>query len=305
MGGSVPRGPGDAASARRSELAQQVDHSSGGPPAGARTLDARVESELVPRLMMAHRVGPVPPTLAIAASRDLGEDDVARFTSLVLRADDDTVARFIAEATGRGVPVETVYLDLLAPTARALGALWSEDECDFMEVTLALGRLQRALRELGALHAGGRGVEATAGHVLLVSLPGEQHTLGLFMVAEFFLRDGWQVSVALPHNETELLQTVQHDWFDVVGFTVAADDRIAPLRAQVARTRRAARNRDVAVLVGGRILDEQPELAGRVGADAWAADARQAPSVARAVLAWRRHAGPGRSAAAGGEGGDS
>jgi methanogenic corrinoid protein MtbC1 len=255
--------------------------------------------------MMAHRVGPVPPSLAIAASRELSEDDVARFTSLVLRADDASVANYIADVTGRGVPIETVYLDLLAPAARALGALWNEDECDFMEVTLALGRLQRALRELGSLHAGGRGEDATAGHVLLVSLPGEQHTLGLFMVAEFFLRDGWQVSVALPHSETELLQTVQHDWFDVVGFTVAADDRVGPLRGLVAKVRRDARNRDAGVIVGGRVLDEQPELAGRIAADGWTADARQAPSVARAVLAWRRRAGLSRSAAAGGERGES
>jgi methanogenic corrinoid protein MtbC1 len=305
MGGGVPRGSEDQA-ARRTERSHH-DYSSGGPPA-PRALEARIESEIVPRLLVAHRVGPVPPSLAIAASRELDDADVARFTSLVMRADDAAVSAFIGDLTERGVPLDAVYLDLLAPTARALGELWSEDACDFMEVTLALGRLQQALRELGTQPVSGVAAGEAAGHVLLVSLPGEQHTLGLFMVAEFFLRDGWQVSVGLPLSESDLLHTLQKDWFDVIGLTVAHGDRVPVLRQLVGRARRASRNRDALVMVGGRVLDEEPELVGRVGGDAWAPDARQAPSVARALLDWQRHApqhaaSPARSAA-GGDGGE-
>ena len=48
----------------------------------------------------------------------------------------------------RGASVETLYLDLLAPTARHLGDLWDADVCDFTEVTVGLGRLQQVLHEL-------------------------------------------------------------------------------------------------------------------------------------------------------------
>jgi methanogenic corrinoid protein MtbC1 len=37
-------------------------------------------------------------------------------------------------------------------------------------------------------------------------------------------------------------------------------------------------------MVGGRVFDEQPQLVARVGADASAADAREAPRIAELLL---------------------
>jgi methanogenic corrinoid protein MtbC1 len=135
-------------------------------------------------------------------------------------------------------------------------------------------------------------------------VPGEQHTLGLFMVAEFFLRDGWSVSAGPPLTESDLLHTVQDNWFDVIGLSVGFTDRLGALRRQVARVKRASRNPDLLILVGGTAFGEDPGLAGRLGADSWAADGRQAPGIARAMLQWRQQGQPRGLAASGGEGSD-
>lgn len=284
--------------------------SSYAPPADAlkrRALDARVEAEVVPRLMLAHRAGPLPPSLVAAAGRELTAADVETFVALVLRGEDDDVAGHVHAMVAGGIAVETVYLDLLAPTARVLGELWSEDRCDFMEVTLGLGRLQRALRELGAAHARPAVESEGAGHILLACVPGEQHTLGMFMVAEFFLGDGWSVSAGPPLTDNDLLHTVHDAWYDVIGFSTGSTERLGALRNQIARVRRASRNTHLVVLVGGSAFADDPALVGRVGADGWAADARQAPAVARAMLEWRRNGRPlprGLAAAGGDAGGD-
>ena len=52
---------------------------------------------------------------------------------------------------------------------------------------------------------------------MLVPLPGSQHTLGLFMVSEFFARAGWRVWGELAATEADILRMAKTQWFDVDG----------------------------------------------------------------------------------------
>ena len=215
--------------------------------------------------------------------------DRDEFLTLVLGHDDAAVAGFVDQLVRRGVSVGAIYMELLAPTAEALGRMWADDACDFVDVTLATGRLQRAVRELGHGFVGAAPLGAAAGRVLLSAIPGEQHTLGLFMVAEYLLRDGWHVRVLTPDTPAELAATVRDGWYDAVGFSAACDSRLLALRHEVAAVRRHSRNPHVFVVVGGRIFVEHPELVARVGADGSAPSAADAPDCVRALLV--AHAG--------------
>jgi methanogenic corrinoid protein MtbC1 len=254
-----------------------------GDPALART----IERELVPRLLLAHRVGPFPPFgdayLAPAIALVSG-DDLQRFLAEVLAEDDDAVARFVGQIVARGVTLEAVCLDLLAPTARHLGELWETDQRDFFEVTVALGRVHRAMREAIQRAAAPTVEPESAGQALISSLPGEQHTLGLAMVAEFFSRDGWSVQLGAPGTEEELSSLVRTGWLDVVGFSVTSEDRLLTLRRGIATARRLSQNPNLIIIVGGRVFTEHPELVTRVGADGHAITAVGAPACARDLL---------------------
>ncbi|GJG86887.1 hypothetical protein tb265_20680 [Gemmatimonadetes bacterium T265] len=224
-------------------------------------------------------------------ARRVRDGDRARFLELVLGPDDAASTAFVDVLLRRGVEVGAIYLDLLGPTAVTLGEMWVEDTCDFFDVTVAVGRLQRAVRELGQgfvmsgdpAHPDAAG----AGRVLLSCVPGDQHTLGMYMVAEFLLRDGWGVRVGTPATADELGALLRDEWFDVVGFSAACDARLLALRHEVAAVRRHSRNPHVRVLVGGRIFVEHPELAARVGADGFATSAADAAGRARALLGTR------------------
>ena len=254
-----------------------------GDPALART----IERELVPRLLLAHRVGPFPPFGEAFVAHGVNvvrADDLHRFLGEVLGEDDDAVARFVEQLVARGVTLEAVCLDLLAPTARHLGVLWETDERDFFEVTVAIGRVHRAMRE-AIQHASGPTIEPEpAGQALISSLPGEQHTLGLAMVAEFFARDGWSVQMGAPATEEDLSSLVRTGWLDVVGFSVTSEDRLLTLRRGIATARRLSQNPHLVVIVGGRVFTEHPELADRVGADGYTVTGTDAPAVARDLL---------------------
>jgi len=256
---------------------------------GDPSLGRTIERDLVPRLLLAHRAGPFPPleqALITRATTAVCADERHTFLELVLGSDEDAATHFVAQMVARGVSVEAVYLDLLAPTAVQLGRLWESDERDFFEVTVALGRVQRALREAGQREVPPP-APADGRQILLSSLPGEQHTLGLAMVAEFFVRDGWCVQVGAPATPAELSALVTEGWLDVVGFSVTCESSLLTTRREVATARRVSQNPHLVVLVGGRVFTEHPDLVARVGADGSAALAADAPDVARRLVGQR------------------
>ena len=104
------------------------------------------------------------------------------------------------------------------------------------------------------------------------------------MVAEFFVRAGWDVEGG-PLGRNALLAAVRGAWFDVVGLALSRETRIETLAADIRAVRRASLNRAVGVMVGGPLINEHPELVARVGADATAVDGPQAPVQAANMLA--------------------
>lgn len=277
-----------------------------GQPSGLERMAGAIERDIVPRLLQAHRAGPFPPGMLIAAEGGLGrgaapgpgtepaapepavEVEAERVLELVrylTAPDEEAVDAYLDAVLDQGISCEAVYLDLLAPAARRLGALWEDDRCDFVQVTVALGRMQRVLRSLSHLFLAGASRQQPAGRVFLTCLPGEQHTLGLVMVAEFFVRAGWWTDLGHPVSEAELMQSVRGEWYDVVGVSMACDSSLPRLKRELQAIRRTSRNPSVRLMVGGRAFDDDPALVRRVGADGTAGDARNAPAAAAALLA--------------------
>lgn len=248
-------------------------------------LERTIENELVPRLLTGHRAGPIPPALSMAAARELSERDVDGFVAAVRSHDDENAVAFVRAVLDEGATIEAVYLDLLAPSARRLGQLWDNDECDFVEVTVSMGRMQRLLRDLSQVFLADANRTEPVGNALLTCIPGEQHTLGIIMVGEFLLRDGWRVLVGAPWSESDLLTMVATEWYDVIGFSVGCESRFPTLKRDIRRLKTASRNPHVQFMVGGQVIVEHPDAAAEVGAQAIGGDAREAPVIARRLLA--------------------
>ena len=247
-------------------------------------LSKAIEHEIIPRLMLAHRAPEECLSAATATDSRVSPDDVRAFAKLVLAPDENVAHACIEAMRVRGISVETIYLDLLAPVARYLGEQWELDLCDFTEVTVGLGRLQQVLRELSP--AFGQSNHHPSGRsVLLLPGPGEQHTFGLVMVAEFFRRAGWDVGGGPWEAGADPVMMVQREWFDVVGFSLGNETQVDELAACIKRVRAAALNKSICVIVGGPIFIERPEFVAYVNADAAATDGGQAPELAAKLVA--------------------
>jgi methanogenic corrinoid protein MtbC1 len=247
-----------------------------------------LEAEVIPRLVEAHRAMPMSDMLpAACVCPPPTAAEVESFVQLVLRREELPISTCIEALRDKGMSVEVLFLELLAPAANHLGSLWEDDRCDFTEVTIALGRLQRLLQELSPSFGTEVEFPANARRALLLPSPGEQHTFGLSMVAEFFMHAGWEVAGGQGAYRDEAVDMVSREWFDVVGFSVGSDARLDWLSACIASVRKMSRNRDIGILVGGPIFTLNPEYVAIVGADATSKDGKQAPIAAEALIANR------------------
>ncbi len=259
----------------------------------AASLSRIIESQIIPRLMLAHRAAqgasPLPPIDVHAP----GPEAIAEFASIVVSNNVSIVAAYVEAQRANGMSLESVYIDLLSPTARHLGYLWENDLCDFTEVTAGLWRLQQLLHELSpAFQGDGAGAQLSelsrpklARRALLLPAPGDQHTFGLFMVSEFFRRADWDVWGELPASTEQLINTVREERFDMVGFSVGSVLKLEELKFAIRAVRLESRNKNITVMVGGPIFVAHPEYVDLVGADMTAADGRDAVIFAEELVA--------------------
>lgn len=244
-----------------------------------------VEADIIPRLLRAHPHGTAPAQPSVAAQPCV--DPVAVFSALVLAASDEAWADAVEAQLVRGVCTEALCMDLLVPTARELGRMWEDDEIGFTDVTVGVGRLQRALRAL-APDFDQTGVSGLDGRrVLLMMVPGDDHTFGITVVAEFFRRAGWDVVGHSDARCAEPVALVADEWFDVVGLSTGDGTRLELLPALISALRGASRNPSLAVLLGGPQALADMALATRVGADGMVTDARLAAAMAEKMLETR------------------
>lgn len=207
-------------------------------------------------------------------------DEVEALAPLALQVEADLLLAHVEAILARGVSIDAVMVDLLAPTARLLGEYWEDDRCDFVDVTMGLWRLQEVVHEIAARAPADRMLAAGGHRALFASMPGDQHSFGTVVIDELFCRDGWITERMSGAETCDLVRRVGQDWFDVIGLTVSLDSHIAALGSLIAALRNVSKNPYVSILVGGRVFSADPDLAVAVGADGTARDAKLALKVA-------------------------
>lgn len=261
-------------------------------PLSGPTLSRMVEGDIIPRLLMAHRNERLLPALRPDPdkfnSEDLSSEDIARFLSLPLHYEASELLDEIEKFLSRGISVEQILVNLLATSARKLGDLWEADECDFVDVTMGLWRLQEVMR-IVAMRSPTilRTVQAPPS-VLFAPIPGDQHSFGALMMDEVFSRAGWESEVLFEPKRAELLEIIASQSFDVVGLTVSNDCPSGDLAGLVSAIRSVSRNPALRVLIGGRAINADPTLAVAAGADGTATDAIAAVELAEQMVATSR-----------------
>ena len=249
-----------------------------------RSLSKLIEREIIPRLLVAHSTDQTP-IVAAAGDAAIAAAEVEAFAPLSLHVEADELLDHVEAILARGVSVETLLVDLLAPAARLLGEFWEDDRCDFVDVTMGLWRLQEVVHELSDRIPPERHAHREERRALFVSMPGDQHSFGTVVIDELFCRTGWLTDRLIEATTPDLLDRVGAEWFDLVGLTISCDYHIENLPSIISAVRNVSRNPRVRVMVGGRVFAQNAGLAAQVGADGTAPDAKLAVRVAGELVA--------------------
>jgi MerR family transcriptional regulator, light-induced transcriptional regulator len=252
---------------------------------GRRTLLRTIEGEVIPRLVLAHRGRNADATCDNSIAIRLGVSEVRHLARLVISGQMPEAASYLQGLLHLGMPPDVVYLDLLAPVARKLGVMWDRDQLDFVAVTLGLRRLQQLAHQISENDDVGETTTTKPGHrALLVALPGEQHVFGTQIVGEMLRRSGWDIWDAPGATERDIIGLIKNEWFAVVGLSISAPEQLEPLALIIRQIRRQSLNQAVRIMVGGHRFAGNPDWVALVGADATAADGRDAVRQAERLL---------------------
>ncbi|MEY3976432.1 MAG: hypothetical protein RLZZ33_1487 [Pseudomonadota bacterium] len=244
-----------------------------------------IEGEVIPRLVLAHRSHVADAACENSRSMRPGASEVGHLTELVIAGRMADAKAYLQGVLYLGMPTETVFLDLLSPVARKLGAMWEYDHIDFVVVTLGLRRLQQLAHQISETDEAAEIIPTKPGHrALLVALPGEQHVFGTQIVAAMLRRSGWDIWDAPGASGRDILELSKNEWFAVVGLSIGAPEQMEPLALIIRQIRRQSLNRAVRIMVGGHPFVGHPERVALVGADATAVDGRDAVSKAERLL---------------------
>jgi MerR family transcriptional regulator, light-induced transcriptional regulator len=192
------------------------------------------------------------------ATTALREDLIERFTTAIVKPDAADFETLRPELRRAHIS-PTLFTDRYLPEiARRLGKAWEDDTMTFAEVTMGAARLQAILRQIGA------GVIADAGTrdggiptVLLIVPPGQQHTLGAFVILGQLRRKGISVCLRVGPSTGDLRALLAARRFDGAMISLALPEELRSARQMTAALREMTAGQ-LPVAIGGAALTLSP-----------------------------------------------
>jgi MerR family transcriptional regulator, light-induced transcriptional regulator len=205
------------------------------------------------------------------ASRSM-TDIAQQYLALVLGGDQSQATQLIFEAVETGTPVTDIFLRVFQPSQYEIGLLWQTRKINVAQEHYATAITQTLMSQLQPylLKAppNGRCVVAT-------SVSGEQHDMGIRMVASFFETAGWRTYYLGANTPTHcLIQILVEQKVDLLAISATFAPHLRATQELIGHARGAVSG--LSILVGGYPFNRAPDLWRRLGADGYAPDARQA-----------------------------
>ncbi|MBL8858336.1 MAG: cobalamin-dependent protein [Planctomycetes bacterium] len=165
---------------------------------------------------------------------------------------------------------------VLIAAQREIGRLWHRGEWTIAEEHFASGVTRRLIERILA-HA--VTAEQTGKTVVVTSVSGDAHDLGVHVVSAFFELAGWR-SICLGANTPvdDLVRIVTRFDVDLVALGATLDTQRKTAQTMVAALKNVRPH--VRVIVGGSAFRDEPATWQRIGADAFAASPQAAVDLA-------------------------
>ncbi len=203
------------------------------------------------------------------------EEVTREYLEAVLAGDRRRAFAVLDRARGAGLGHREMYLAVFQPALREVGRLWEENRISVADEHLATAITQAAMARLyDDLFT----LSRRRGPLLIAACAdSERHELGLRMICDLLELEGWDtVFLGATTPIDSLVEMVEARRPAVVALSASITPHLGRVREAIRALRERLGDRAPVIAVGGRPFMEDPELAGRVGADLTAMDAVEA-----------------------------
>ena len=184
----------------------------------------------------------------------------------------------------RGIPLNDVYVEILAESMRRVGELWHTAKITVDTEHYCTSVTQMAMAQMYPLLFSSERKNRT----LLCACPGtELHEMGARMVADLFENDGWDsiyLGAAVP--EEYLLKSVEENKPDLVALSVTMPQHLIACEELVNAIRK--KFPEMKIAVGGRAFERTDGIWKKWPIDLYTTDARQLLADANALCGGER-----------------
>jgi MerR family transcriptional regulator, light-induced transcriptional regulator len=200
--------------------------------------------------------------------------------ALLVGAGREALELLVEDALAEGVPVPSLYVEVVQPAQYEIGRLWKEGRITVAQEHLATDVARSAL---GLLQAHLPSEPSNGTQVVVGCVEGEHHDLGARMVADLLAMAGFDVHfLGANVPARDVVDFVESRAPRLLALSATVGAGIGRLRETIAAVRRAAARR-VHIAVGGQLLLRRPKLIRSLGGDVYARDAREMVAVARRI----------------------
>ena len=201
-----------------------------------------------------------------------------KYLNLLLEGQRHKALQAILDRVDAGLPVDTVYIDVLQPVMYELGRLWQMDEIDVATEHYVTAATQVLMARLFPHALDQRRISRS---MIGCCLGSELHELGMRMVCDFFEFEGWDTYFlgAITPQES-LLGVIRSRRPDLLCLSATMSFGLPQIRDLIRIIQGFSEDKIPKIMVGGLPFIINPDLSTAVGADATASDARLAVKVA-------------------------
>ena len=190
----------------------------------------------------------------------------------------------------QGQSLADIYLYGISESAKLVGELWTSDDLDFINITIAFSHLHQVMHEFSPEFLSEGNSESNGFSLLIMTEPGSQHGLGVFMLSEFFRQAGWRVMLVTPQDIADFKRVFLSDWFDAVVVSMSTERHINKVSQAVSELRKATVNPKLKIFVGGPMAAISPAMLNWAGTTLIHANALQSVELISQAMQDLKHA---------------
>lgn len=204
------------------------------------------------------------------------------YVDALLAGDRRRAAVLVTEAAAGGSTVPDLYLHVFQPALREIGRLWQTRAITVAHEHFATAATQAIM---GQLYPAIFASERRGLSMVATCVGGEQHEIGIRMVADFFEMAGWDshyLGANMPMGS--IVQALRERNARILAVSATITAHVGRVAALIAAVRAEPWEQPPRVLVGGYPFNLVPDLWRKVGADAFASGAEEAVASAERLI---------------------